>query len=190
MKEIEIEFKNLLTEGEFTLLRRFLNIDESLFIKQENHYFDTPSFSLKGVGCALRIRYKNNKFMLTLKEPLSVGLLETNQVLTDEEADTMISGGAEVPEGPVKEQLVALNIPTQQIVYFGTLTTIRAEKEFKNGLIVLDYSSYLNQTDYEVEYEVDNYEAGKEVFQNLLHELKIPIRKTENKIQRFYNAKY
>lgn len=57
-----------------------------------------------------------------------------------------------------------------------------------NGLLVFDISSYLNVTDYEIEYEVTDYHQGKKNFQLLMNQLNIPIRKTDNKIVRFYKA--
>lgn len=188
-QEIEIEFKNLLTKEEFLHLKEFLVLDDAMFKKQENHYFDTTGFSLKDMGCALRIRVKQENFELTLKEPLSEGLLETSQILTPEEAHIVLQGGTMV-EGPVLNQLKQLNIPIEEIQYFGSLTTERAEKEYKGGLIVLDYSYYLNQFDYELEYEVKDSKIGKNIFDELLSQLQIPVRKTDNKIRRFYNAKF
>lgn len=188
-QNIEIEFKNLLTEAEFTLLKEFLNIDESMFVKQDNHYFDTPQFLLKERGCALRIRAKNGKYEFTLKEPHSEGLLETNQILTAPEAKEILEN-LHIKDGPVKERLVSLHIPLEQLTLFGTLTTERAEKDFEDGLIVLDYSTYLNQYDYELEYEVHDYQLGKERFERLLKQLDIPQRPTDNKIRRFYQAKF
>ncbi|MEH7347045.1 CYTH domain-containing protein, partial [Bacillus sp. JJ1532] len=55
---------------------------------------------------------------------------------------------------------------------------------------VLDHSYYLNKEDFEIEYEVSNREKGLEVFSELLLNLDIPIRKTDNKIMRFYKEKY
>lgn len=188
-QEIEIEFKNLLTKNEFNQLKKVFQIDENDFILQENHYFDTPQFSLKELGAALRIRNKKNQFVLTLKEPAKIGLLETHQALTNEEAQTIITSG-NLPEGPVVAQLHKLEVAVQTITYFGSLTTSRAEKNYKNGLIVLDYSRYLNIEDYELEYEVQDEEKGKEAFHQLLNEYSIPIRQTKNKIRRFYEQKY
>jgi uncharacterized protein YjbK len=54
----------------------------------------------------------------------------------------------------------------------------------------VDHSIYLNNEDYELEYEVENYQSGKEIFLELLKRLNIPERKTENKIRRFYRQKY
>ena len=50
----------------------------------------------------------------------------------------------------------------------------------------LDKSFYLNKEDFEVEYEVTDPKAYKHITR-LLTSLNIPIRKTENKVQRFYN---
>ncbi|MFE8700398.1 CYTH domain-containing protein [Cytobacillus sp. FJAT-54145] len=186
-QNIEIEFKNLLTQEEFTKLKSFFQIEDSMFVKQINHYFDTPTFSLKELGCALRIREKNSTYEMTLKQPALEGLLETNQTLTSTEADVMLKTGL-IPDGAVKDQLDRLNIALQEIVYFGSLSTERAETEYLNGLIVLDYSSYLNHHDYELEYEVNHFETGEKHFLELLHTLDIPVRKTDNKIRRFYHA--
>lgn len=187
-QHIEIEFKNLLTEEEFTRMKTFLNMDESLFVKQENHYFDTASFALKELGCALRTRYKEGCYELTLKQPHTEGLLETNQMLSHDDATAFLQKNVLI-DGPVKNALQQLKIPLEELTYFGSLTTLRAEKEFNGGLIVLDHSFYLNQSDFEVEYEVENFEVGKSHFNHLLRELHIPIRKTDNKIRRFYLAK-
>lgn len=186
-QNIEIEFKNLLTEEEFTRMQNVLNMEPSSFVKQVNHYFDTKSFSLKEKGSALRIRCKEDKFELTLKEPHSEGLLETNQNISSAEAKNMLEHNV-VIDGPVKKKLIELRVPASELIHFGSLTTQRAEKEYKGGLIVLDYSSYLNQSDYEVEYEVDDYHSGKIIFQNLLKEHNISIKPTENKIRRLYEA--
>ncbi|MDP4171017.1 MAG: CYTH domain-containing protein, partial [Bacillota bacterium] len=74
--------------------------------------------------------------------------------------------------------------------YFGTLTTKRAEFPYENGLMVLDYSTYFHKEDYELEYEVNDYETGKNTFAIFLKKFDIPERKTENKIRRFFGQKY
>lgn len=187
-QEIEIEFKNLLTLEEFTRLKKRLQINDNDFFRQENHYFDTENFHLRNLGCALRIREKTDKDELTLKEPAKEGLLETTQLLSRRDKEIMFSQG-QLPEGSVKEQLKMLNIPLDEIKYFGSLTTERAESNYKGGIVVLDYSTYLNQHDYELEYEVKDINIGHLVFTDLLKDELIPIRKTANKIHRFYEAK-
>jgi uncharacterized protein YjbK len=185
---IEIEFKNLLTKVEFENLLKTFNIEDKDIVKQSNHYFDTPDFSLKDLGSALRIREKKNSFELTLKQPAAVGLLETTQHLSSNEFEAAIKKQI-FPEGIVQERLEQLDIAFNNIVYFGTLTTKRAEFPYKEGLLVLDHSFYLEKEDYEIEYEVEDFQTGQLVFQELLKQYDIPIRKTQNKIARFYQQK-
>nr|WP_309101299.1 CYTH domain-containing protein [Fredinandcohnia onubensis] len=187
-QELEIEFKNILKEEEYRQLLSAFSISEDKKVTQENFYFDTPEFSLKDVGAAVRIREKNGIYTLTLKQPVERGLLETHQVLNKEEAEQMLNGG-NIIEGEVVSILKKLSIKTSDIRFFGSLKTKRAEVEYKNGLLVLDKSYYLNQIDFEVEYEVTDEVSGKVVFKELLQQYKIPIRKTDNKILRFYNRK-
>ncbi|KML38607.1 CYTH domain-containing protein [Cytobacillus firmus] len=188
-KNIEIEFKNMITTDEFTALMNFLNLRSEDFSEQENHYFDTPDFLLKEKGSALRIRQKYGSFELTLKQPHPEGLLETNEDLSESEAAEMIQTG-KIPREQIKKSLEELGIKTDNLRYFGTLTTKRAEKEYNKGLAVLDHSRYLDKEDFEIEFEVDDRKEGQMVFLNLLQQLNIPVRKTENKIKRFYNEKY
>ncbi|MBN8199146.1 CYTH domain-containing protein [Bacillus sp. NTK034] len=188
-KNIEIEFKNMLTSEEFSSLIDFFYLRSEDFSEQENHYFDTPDFLLKSKGSALRIRQKNGSFELTLKQPHPEGLLETNENITESEAAEMIQTG-KIPKEQIIISIEKLGIKTDRLQYFGTLATKRAEKEYMKGLAVLDHSSYLNKEDFELEYEVDNRNEGELTFLNLLKQLNIPVRKTENKIKRFYNEKY
>jgi uncharacterized protein YjbK len=187
-QSIEIEFKNLLSIEEFNRMITYFQLSDDHFFQQINHYFDTKDFSLKNLGCALRIREKKEHFEMTLKQPHPDGLLETTQILTEKEANDLLNGGL-IIEGVVKIQIKSLGIDVTNIVYFGSLTTHRAELSYQNGLLVLDCSSYLNTKDYEVEYEVSNREQGEPIFKSLLTELNIPNRKTNNKIQRFYDQK-
>ncbi|WNS77560.1 CYTH domain-containing protein [Bacillus sp. DTU_2020_1000418_1_SI_GHA_SEK_038] len=186
---IEIELKNILTKNEFNKLKNYLHFNDENFFTQENHYFDTKDFALKKAGCALRIRTKNNRFELTLKQPYRDGLLETNENITEEMAENMFHSGKIMVES-IRLLIEEMNIDPNLIKYFGSLTTNRAETDYKDGLIVLDHSFYLNKEDFEIEYEVSNREKGMEVFSALLLHLEIPIRKTDNKIMRFYNEKY
>jgi uncharacterized protein YjbK len=187
-ENIEIEFKNLLTEEEFGRLKSFFGFDNKNFKKQVNHYFDTNQFDLKEQGCALRIREKKGQFEMTLKQPAPVGLLETNQYIPEQAAQNMLATG-EIPVGPVRTALSALFGHHDPVVYFGSLTTERAEKAYQGGLVVLDHSTYLDKNDYELEYEAEEEKSGREIFHALLSGLNIPSRKTDNKVMRFYKQK-
>jgi uncharacterized protein YjbK len=179
----------MLTKMEYERLLHYFNIGQNELFSQENHYFDTPDFSLKASGTALRIRNKGGHYEMTLKQPAAVGILETTQLITDDEARVAIHHGR-LPSGIIQKLIEEYKISFSTIEYFGLLITERVEFDYKKGLLVLDHSIYLNNEDYELEYEVENYQSGKEIFLELLEQFKIPTRKTENKIRRFYNKKY
>lgn len=187
-QEIEIEFKNLLTKEEFNKLVILFQLENS-FISQTNHYFDTPNFSLKDTHSALRIREKNGTFTMTLKQPNDVGLLETHEKLSEEIANAIMQSNQGFPSSIIS-QLESLQINISELEYFGSLTTNRAEVPYKDGLLVLDHSTYHGTEDFEVEYEVSDEKSGYENFLQLLEEQQITQKKTENKIKRFFNQKY
>jgi len=189
-KEIEIEYKNLLTNNEFELLKNRFTISQEDFISQENHYFDTLTFSLKAHQSALRIRKKQDKYILTLKQPLKQGLLETHQSITKEQAAFLLNGGSlQQIDGEIQDALIHMGIDPAAIKYLGCLKTDRAEVKDGENLLVLDHSFYLNHEDYELEYEVKEPIQGKQRFLEILKQNDIPIRPTKNKILRFFQTK-
>ncbi|CAG9622832.1 CYTH domain-containing protein [Sutcliffiella rhizosphaerae] len=188
-QEIEIEFKNLLTFDEFTSLCSAFKVNPENFFEQTNHYFDTPDFSLKNKGCALRVRIKGDNYTLTLKQPADEGLLETHQVISEEEY-SLLKNKTGLINGKIHTILTnELGVSPAHIEYVGSLTTNRIEFPYQDGLLVLDESHYLETSDFELEYEVKNFDRGKEIFLELLNAYGIPQRQTKNKIIRFYEAK-
>ncbi|WP_053365585.1 CYTH domain-containing protein [Bacillus sp. FJAT-27245] len=187
-QNLEIEFKNLLKREEFERIAKEFALGPDIFRRQVNHYFDTPLFSLKEKGAALRIREKGGNYVLTLKQPQGVGLLETDQRISAEDAETAIGNGA-LPLGGVAGEVEKMGIRINELVYFGTLATLRAEAHYHNGLLVLDHSSYLDTEDFELEFEADEFDEGQKAFRSLLERLEIPVRETPNKIHRFYKRK-
>ena len=125
---------------------------------------------------------------MTLKQPHQVGLLETTQILNEEEFSGAIKKGI-LPMGIIYDRLTNMSVPFLDVEYFGSLVTKRAEFPYKNGLLVFDHSFYLNKEDYELEYEVQDYQLGQQIFLEFLNQHNIPQRTTENKIRRFYRHK-
>ncbi|MTW87237.1 CYTH domain-containing protein [Virgibacillus dakarensis] len=184
MQEIEIEYKNLLTEHEFNqLLRQYFFPKEA--VTQTNYYFETKDFLLKENGCALRVREKNGSFILTLKEPHPTGLLETHDALTEQEAQDFLNGKF-IEKANVTNRLNTMHIPIQSLVYYGKLTTERRETIYKNALLVLDHSMYNETADYELEVEAPSEQIGMQVFMAVLEQNTIERRDTPNKIERFF----
>ncbi|MGL5295451.1 MAG: CYTH domain-containing protein [Culicoidibacterales bacterium] len=179
--ELEIEFKNLLTEAEFLQLTEHFIIE--VFHEQTNTYFDTANFAIKSLGGALRIRTKRGKTECTLKLPNqhTHGLDEFTQSFNELFA---------TPEQALNQAtdmhklLQTHGISPKELICLTSLTTKRAECSYKNGILVFDESFYNGLQDFELEFECDNYEKGQYFFQELLTRFQIPIRQTPNKIQR------
>lgn len=188
-QHIEIEYKNLLTKQDFERLLQFFKIEPNQFFTQQNHYFDTKNFNLKSQASALRIREKNETFELTLKQPAAEGKLESNQTISKQEAEAFLNDG-QFPAGAVQNIIIQAGINPLNFTCFGTLRTDRAEISYRGGLIVLDHSFYAGKEDYELEYEVEDAQAGQKIFIELLETLNIPLQKTENKVKRFYQVRF
>lgn len=190
-QEIEIEFKNLISESNYTKLLRHYSSYSTPIFEQVNHYFDTKNMGLQAKHSALRVRYKRQKYVLTLKQPHEVGLLETHQLLSEKEFQLFKQTGT-IPLGDVSQQLISLlglAFTKLELNYLGTLTTERTECKLSDGLLVLDKSHYFDSTDFEMEFECTEEKAGRKAFAELLKYWNLTWRKPPNKIERFYNEK-
>lgn len=188
VQEIEIEFKNVLTKKQYEHLLQSFNVQHNQILRQTNYYFDTPNGHLKKLASALRIRQKGNRIVCTLKERSSENVhIETTDPLTEEQAKSMLDGsGFFAPN--VKEKLRQYNIPIEHLHMFGSITTDRVELPYKGGTLVFDHSFYLQQEDYEVEYETMNEQEGSVIFLNFLSQHDIEINVADKKIARFMSA--
>ncbi|MDQ0207884.1 CYTH domain-containing protein [Alkalicoccobacillus murimartini] len=188
-QEFEYEAKSLLSLSDFSTLIHHLKLQEHKAITQHNHYFETPDSELSAAGSALRIREKNDKAILTLKQPSEDGgLLETHQVLTEKEKEEALANGT-LPNGQTTSQLNSLLLAHNQLSFLGTLTTERIEVSYQDGSLCLDKSSYLGDVDYEVEFEGSSMKSAHQTLTSLLNEVGISPMKTPNKVARFFMRK-
>lgn len=186
-KELEIEFKNMLTQKEYEQLLEHFGYTAADAKTQVNYYFDTADFALKSLKCALRIRKKHNDFECTLKTPAPEGNYETTDLLNQRQALEFIEGVShEAPE--VCKALQTLNVVPAQLKMIGKLTTHRIEFDFQSGLLVLDHSEYGETVDYELEFEVADAKTGEQQFTEFLQQRQIPLRPADKKIARFMNS--
>lgn len=186
-KELEIEFKNMLTKKEYRRLLEDFAAFHNGPVTQHNHYFDTADFQLKRQLSALRIRNKSGRFECTLKVPAEVGHYEITDKLTKEQARRMLE--LETFEATeVSAALQELKIPLTALKPIGTLTTHRVEFEYLEGLLVIDHSEYNGQEDFELEFEVADAKTGHERFLNFLKQQEIPERSAKKKIARFMDS--
>ena len=166
---IEIEAKVLLTKEQYDLVIGYLHLERYKKIKQTNHYIDSTSRVLKDNDFALRIREKDD-FVLTLKTPLSEGLLEKNQTLSWREYDALEDEGI-FPVGNIKSFLELCGFNTRELKVLASLTTHRIEFEYEDGIVCLDENIYGKNEkiiDYELEIEATSMERAEELIKNLL----------------------
>ncbi|MDG0843255.1 CYTH domain-containing protein [Staphylococcus equorum] len=183
----EIEFKQLLSQSQYQSIYNKYFLDMQPF-SQTNYYIDTEQFDLRSHNSALRIRVKDKFYEMTLKVPAEVGLMEYNfETHVIPELNKALAA-SDLPL-EITQQLNKMNVDVNQLVILGALTTSRLEKEIQGNLLVLDRSDYLNYQDYELEYEVEDYDEGLIQFKMILETFDIKHETPENKVQRFFNRK-
>lgn len=183
-KNLEIEFKTLITSDDFSRLVNYFELKEEHFFVQTNYYFDTPNFLLKEKQMGLRVRILSTHAEITLKIPEKIGLLEITDVISLDKAQQIISTNTLPNIGNVFNQLQSLMIDRHLFNIIGCLKTKRAEKKLPQGLLVLDESWYNQHHDFELELEVVESVLGKQNFHELLDQLNINKTITPNKIER------
>jgi len=187
-QEIEIEFKNMLTKEQYESLLLYFNVQPEQIKHQVNHYFDTETWHLKQLMSGLRIRQIGNHFECTLKEKTTDNAhLETTDLLTQEQAEQILNGAPFNTQSVVK-RLEALHIPINQLKLFGSLATNRVELNYKSGKLFFDHSIYMQQNDYEVEYEAVDETTGQIIFNEFLATHQIQKNNAPKKIARFMKA--
>lgn len=187
IQEIEIELKTMLTKEEFERLNELLPFPK-IAIQQINHYFETENFSLKEKQSALRIRQIDNEYVLTLKEPHKLGILETHDILTEGMFHDWVEGRRFEGSNVVK-RLNSLNIKLNDLQYYGSLTTERKTFIQDQVSYMLDYSYYHGQSDYELEIEASTKAEATLAMKEILEQFHIVEKKAIPKIARFFLSK-
>ncbi|SCS53100.1 CYTH domain-containing protein [Staphylococcus caeli] len=183
----EIEFKQLLTQSQYQAIYKMYFQEMNPF-SQTNYYIDTPQFDLKAHQSALRIRVKENEYEMTLKIPAEVGLMEYNfKTNIVPELDKRIT--RDMLPNEIIEQLTLMKVDISQLVVLGALKTQRMEKVVNGNLLVLDHSHYLDTEDFELEFEVEDYDDGLIQFNNILKKFNMTHEIPDNKVQRFFTRK-
>lgn len=186
MPELEIEFKNLLTAKEHdTLYNTFFKAERKQSLL--NYYIDTENLDLRKNTLLLRIRVTSGEQMMTLKAPTEKGILEFNAAVDFDLKTVRKLSHDDLPE-IITHELKTRNIDADELIIYGSLATERFETDYKNGLLVLDQSSFLDTNDFEIEYEVTDYDQGETRFDHLLQEYRIERRPEVTKSERFYQV--
>lgn len=174
---VEIEFKTPLTETQYNDLIQLFELDNNIF-KQTNFYFDSESLFFRKQKTVLRIRRKhNNYFKVTLKSHSDQGAFEQHVLLDEAQALSMIEHGFNT------KAYFDIDCDVKLI---GSLDNYRVSTPYKDGELFFDKIEYAGKVDYELEYEVDNYELGKKCFEHFLETHHIENRPALRKSERIY----
>lgn len=176
MKLVEIEYKQLLSENEYELIKRYMLENNIIPFEHENFYFDTKDFKIKEEKKALRIRKSYDKYEACLKQQREFDLMEDNINLSKDQVEKIFKE---------PELLSSYYILDEKLILLGSLKTKRYELPLKEGLICLDKSTYLNKVDYEIEFEAIDYDQ-KAAFISFLKMFDITFKENKiSKIERF-----
>ena len=183
MREIEIEFKNLLTKNQYDTLYGKYNLSNSEEIINKNFYYDDADESFKKIGAALRIRYTNKKTEMTLKIKGETQNVEINVPLDERypKEPTVLP----ILPNEIIAELERMNMKIKTPMLIQKIETLRHEVTLEGGLLVLDKTTFINNiVDYELEFETKNYETGLVAFEKLLEENDIAKNPAKPKIAR------
>ena len=152
----ELEERVLLNKNQFLELEKYIqeNYPHFTVTQQVNRYLDDAALTIRNKVNMLRIRSfpKENKRELTYKIGTPNGDIENNQPLTYYWY-TQIVRFSRLPEGEVKEKLLADGVNIKSLRTLVELKTKRIEVKLDKYTIVLDENHYNHITDYDLEIE-------------------------------------
>ena len=183
MREIEIEFKNLLTKDQYASLFEKYDLKNSEEIINKNFYYDDADESFKKIGAALRIRYTNKKTEMTLKVKGNTQNVEINVPLDERypKEPTVLP----ILPNEIIAELERMNVKIKTPMLIQKIETLRHEITLDEGLLVLDETTFINDVvDYELEFETKDYETGLIAFEKLLEKNNIDKNPAKPKIAR------
>ena len=169
---IEIEAKVILSRQDYKKVFDTLKTKITDTHTQTNFYIDSQDRVLKKNDIALRIREYNRTYVLTCKTPLSEGLLEKNQELSEKVALEMINLNR-FPSGGIQDFLELLDIDVSNLEVLASLTTRRNELSIDSSKISLDENTYGNKVDYEIEVEDSAMKLAEDRIEEILKPLGI-----------------
>lgn len=169
---IEIEAKVLIDEKGYKAIKdKYEEYSKNAYL-QTNYYIDTPDFYLRKNGMSLRIREFSNSYEMTLKTPLSEGLLEKTEEITKNAYLDMKKNNI-LPNGKIKQFVISLGIDPEMLKIQATLQTERVDIDFESGVFSIDKNSYSGKVDYELEKESNNLKDAEEFLANICKEVGI-----------------
>lgn len=184
MKEqIEIEYKILINKDIFLQIINNYQVDNDYI--QTNYYLTHPLLEEKKY--MLRIREKNHSYELTLKRPYQNHQLETNIMIDKQTKEKIIN--QQYVTNEIMEILKDISINPLELIQKFSLTTHRYDIQLSEGTLSLDYNQYLNQEDYELEFEVYHEKEGFQRFLKIIKPYHLNYTKNcKSKIKRVLDS--
>lgn len=175
-KNIEIEIRADLSEEEYNLILSSYKNEKSY--SQTNYYLDDSNLSFSSENYGLRIREKNEKFELTLKEKINDDFLEINQEISSETKENMANPGY-FPSGEVANYISNKNlIDTKKLFIVCSLKTTRLDIKYNGSTISLDKNEYCGIKDFNIECEADTNKDVENILKSFLSKYKIKLKKS------------
>lgn len=164
MEHLEIEFKMLLKENIFKkILSDYKNQIKDSY-QQTNYYLFHPLLEKKKYS--LRIREKKGHYELTLKRPSAIGLNELNIDINKEIKDAIFNH--QHVNNEIFDILEKENIYIKDLTCGYYLKTTRHDIILPDGVLSLDENEYNHHHDYEIEFEVEDYDQGLQTFKKII----------------------
>ncbi|MBP5694910.1 MAG: CYTH domain-containing protein [Bacilli bacterium] len=159
---IEIEAKALISEEEYKNLLEKLDYEPCSTFDQVNYYIETKHFDLKKLGVGLRIRVIDGKYVMTLKSPMSEGLLEKEETISEDQFQLFEKKNI-FPECTLKDFIIMLGFEIKKLKVMANLRTHRCRFELDEGkhYLCIDKNEYNNLVDYELELEGNSLGKAK-----------------------------
>ncbi len=163
-KEIEIEYKALLTEEKFEeLISYFSKFTNAMppYI-QTNYYFDTSDYFLINRGITVRLRNIEDSWKFQIKIPKEADGMYNIQEEIVHDISSMLAGdfinNGIVGYNQLLGSITVLNeLDIEHLSMIGKLQTLRHDFNFYTDVISLDKSTFLGTIDYELEWETNNH---------------------------------
>ena len=182
-KNLEIEYKNILSQAEYQELFNHYNFAETAPLTQENIYFDTADGELRKRHIGLRVRITDAYVHLTMKQPVKDHQkLETTEKLSLIDGESIKESGKLSHGGEVADFLATIDMALDDLVIIGRFKTIRHQQVIEGQDMVLDHCFFQDYEDYELEVETSNPETGL-LFIKIYCKISIPQRPIKQKMR-------
>ncbi len=179
---IEIEVKTLINRDEYDRVLNFFKLEKKEAVEQVNFYIDTKTFDLRKHEVSLRVR-KLNGFVMTLKTPLSEGLLEKSQLISENEFNQFIDDNV-FPEGPIFEFIERLYVNPNSLTTLAHLKTTRINIPYNGYMLAVDMNEFGDEIDYELEMEGSSVEKARFFLEEVCEKVDIKFKENKSSKQR------